>query len=250
MTIAANDILAIEARMIRAWPALESVAVGQWQMRFALGYSKRANSVTPLADGATLDDAQLAQIETAYRARRIRPTIRIFSFVDAGLDQNLERRGYGLVDPTVAMTADLTRQYRADERVHFLPRVSSAWANDNASAYGGEKSNSDHLHAILSRIEQPTAFATLTDRGTDCAWGIAVADSGFVGLQDIVVKPSARGRNLGKALVKSLIAWGQANGARHAYLHRLANNHAARRLYEGFGFSESHTLHYRVQPLA
>lgn len=250
MTMTANDILAIEARMIRAWPALESVAVGDWHMRFAQGYSKRANSVTPLADGATLDDAQLAQIETAYRARGIKPAVRLFSFVDARLNQRLERRGYALVDPTVAMTADLTGQDRADERVHFFSRVSPAWASENARAYGGEKSNDEHLHAILSRIEQPAAFATLTDDGVDCAWGIAVADSGFVGLQDIVVKPSARGRNIGKALVKSLIAWGQANGARHAYLHRLANNDAARRLYEGLGFSDSHTLHYRVQPLA
>lgn len=247
MPIAPEDILAIEARMLRAWPALETEQIGGWQMRFANGYSKRANSVTPMTDGASLDDQQLQRIEQAYRTRGIKPTVRIFPFSDAALDNRLSERSYSLVDPTVAMLAALDKKYGIDPRVTFLPRVTDPWAAANASAYGGEKSNHDHLFAILSRIEQPAAFATLSDNGIDCAWGIAVADSGFVGLQDIVVSPQARGRKIGRALVQSLIAWGQTQKAARAYLHRLASNEPARALYAGLGFSDAYSLHYRVQ---
>lgn len=249
MGMSADDILAIEARMMRAWPALESETHDRWMMRFANGYSKRANSVTPLAAGASLDAADLQKIEAAYRARAIKPAIRIFDFVDHGLDARLAARGYALVDPTVAMIADQILPDTADPRVHFLPAVTREWAAANASAYGGEKSNDDHLHAILARIRQPAAFAILTDEGVDCAWGIAVCDSGHVGLQDIVVSPAARGRTIGRALVQSLMAWGRAHGASKAYLHRLASNEPARALYRGLGFSDAYALHYRVQPL-
>ncbi|MGL4324845.1 MAG: GNAT family N-acetyltransferase [Beijerinckiaceae bacterium] len=248
--MAAADILAIEARMLRAWPAIESQRHGEWLMRFANGYSKRANSVTPMnaaADAADLTDRDLATIERAYQARGIAATIRMFPFAAPDLDARLHQRGYVLIDPTVAMIAPLQQPVDADARVTIMPRVTPSWASANAAAYGGEKSNDGHLFDILSRITQPAAFATLTHQNEDVAWGIAVADSGYAGLQDIVVKPSARGQKMGLALVRSLLAWAQEKGAHSAYLHRLASNTAAQKLYRHLGFSDGYGLHYRVK---
>ncbi|MGL4495380.1 MAG: GNAT family N-acetyltransferase [Beijerinckiaceae bacterium] len=246
MTFTADKIIAIETRMLRAWPAIEAQDFGPWRMRFANGYSKRANSLTPLTVGADLGDADIAAVIAHYRSRNIRPCIRMFSFCAPALDARLERHGFSIVDPTGVMTRALDQRISTDPRVSILTRVTRGWANANAGAYGGEKSNAEFLFEILSRITQPAIFATLNDNGEDIAWGIAVADSGFVGLQDIVVSPSARGRGAGKGLCQSLLAWGAAQGAHTAYLHRLDSNGAARNLYGALGFADAYGMHQRI----
>ena len=47
----------LESRLINAWPSFDYQTYDGWMVRFAGGYSKRANSATPLVQGATLDDA-------------------------------------------------------------------------------------------------------------------------------------------------------------------------------------------------
>ena len=44
---------------------------------FAGGYSKRANSATPLVPGATLDDALMDHIIEQFLRANIRPTFRL-----------------------------------------------------------------------------------------------------------------------------------------------------------------------------
>ncbi|RYE31750.1 MAG: GNAT family N-acetyltransferase, partial [Hyphomicrobiales bacterium] len=56
-------VLGCERRIINAWPALSTLIVGDWVLRFANGYSGRANSATPLSYGAALDAAMLDLIE-------------------------------------------------------------------------------------------------------------------------------------------------------------------------------------------
>lgn len=79
-------------------------------------------------------------------------------------------------------------------------------------------------------------------------FGLAVTDRGMVGLFDIVVAPSERGRGHGRALTRSLLAWGRSAGAHTGYLQVREANDAARRLYAGLGFIEAYRYHYRVPP--
>lgn len=56
----------------RAWQPLESEPLGDWTLRAAAGFTRRANSVLPLGDpGIPLDDA-LARV-TSWYARRSLP---------------------------------------------------------------------------------------------------------------------------------------------------------------------------------
>ena len=81
-----------------------------------------------------------------------------------------------------------------------------------ASAYGGDKSDDSILIEIVSRIRQTKAFATLDLDDEPVAWGLAVAERGYVGLYDIVVKPDLRGLGLSRTIVTELMAWGRGAG--------------------------------------
>lgn len=50
------------------------------------------------------------------------------------------------------------------------------------------------------------------------------------------VAPEVRGRGVGAALVRSLVAWARARGVRRVVLDVGMHNTSARRLYEGLGF--------------
>ena len=104
------------------------------------------------------------------------------------------------------------------------------------------------LSEIVSRIRQPVGFATLSLDEENVAWGMAVAERGYVGLYDIVVAPDLRGLGLSRRLVTSLMAWGRDQGARRAYLQVRESNEVARTLYRSLGFADAYHYTHRVAP--
>ena len=58
-----DDILYIEERSLNAHPAIETQFYDGWVLRFAGGYTKRANSVNPLYVGALPLDEKIAFCE-------------------------------------------------------------------------------------------------------------------------------------------------------------------------------------------
>src|ERR687893_2174727 len=97
----------LETRLINAWPALEVQIVDIWVVRFAKGYSKRANSASPLVAGASLDDAAIDQIVAEFEAHRLRPTFRLTGLQAPDVDERLARRGFVEFEPTYGMVAPL-----------------------------------------------------------------------------------------------------------------------------------------------
>ncbi|MBN9061695.1 MAG: hypothetical protein BGP06_20910 [Rhizobiales bacterium 65-9] len=238
---------AIEERTLNAWPAIETLIAGDWMLRFANGYSKRANSASTLAPGAAMDDAAIDWLIARSDDWNVPPTVRLTPLCAPGLDARLERRGFAAIEPTFGMIAPLDAGApAADARVRFAPRAEADWMAANAAAYGGVKADAAKLAAILSRIRPKAAFATLSDEGGPAAWGIAVAERGYVGLQDITVAPARRGGGLGRALVVSLMAWGRDAGAQRAYLHVAATNEPARALYRSLGFVDVYRITHRA----
>lgn len=53
-------------------------------------------------------------------------------------------------------------------------------------------------------------------------------------LEDLYVRPEARGRSVGHALIENLIEMGQAKGWARVYWHTETGNSPARRLYDRF----------------
>ncbi len=244
----------LETRLINAWPSLECQLAHGWILRFAKGYSKRANAATPLIPGVSLSDDLIDHVVRQFDAQKIRPCFRLTSLQADDVDGRLAGRGFEEIEPTFGMVAELADlpadEIAAEHAVRVDREVDPRWVRAAASAYGGDKTDDSILIEIVSRIRQTKAFATLDLDDEPVAWGLAVAERGYVGLYDIVVKPDLRGLGLSRTIVTELMAWGRAQGAARAYLQVREENEVARALYRSLGFSDAYRYTHRVRPLA
>jgi ribosomal protein S18 acetylase RimI-like enzyme len=241
-------VRALEERLINAWPAFEIEVADGWILRFAEGYSKRANAATPLVPGAQVDPGLIDHVLHAFEERGVAPCFRLTGIEDRRCEEVLAAKGLVDFDPSVCMVAPLGAELELDPSVEMRTAPKPNWIEAAANSYGGEKANADRLGRIVRLIRQPAAFATLSLDGEASAWGLAVAERGYVGLYDIVVAPSLRGFGLGRRLVVSLMAWGRDQGASHAYLQVREANEVAAALYASLGFETGYRYTHRVLP--
>jgi len=238
----------LESRLINAWPSFDYQTYDGWMVRFAGGYSKRANSATPLVQGATLDDALVDHVIEQFLRVNIRPTFRLNGLEHPDADALLKDRGFLEIEPTRVMVARIGEDCPVDADVTLQEQPSRAWVHGASHSYGGDKSDDAMLTQIVSRIRQKAAFATLLLDERPVAWGLGVAERGYVGLYDIVVAPDLRGIGLGRRVVGSLIAWGCREGAHSAYLQVRAENEIAGSLYSALGFDVAYEYTHRLMP--
>lgn len=241
-------VAACETRLVNAWPCFESQLADGWILRFAGGYSKRANSATPILAGATLDAALIDHILAQYAAHRIQPVFRLTSLEAPHCDALLAERGFASFEPSYGMVAPLTDEHLPDPEVQIATVPDETWVRETAAAYGGDKAHPDLLMRIVSRIRQRAGFATVTLDERSVAWGLAVAERGFLGLFDIVVAPELRGLGLSRTVVNGLLGWGRVQGCHTAYLQVREANNVARDLYRSLGFTDAYRYTHRIAP--
>lgn len=245
MTDPPPSALEVEQAGLRAWPALESRLLGDWHLRAAGGYTKRANGVTVLgAPDRSLDQA-VDLFEAWMHARDLPPIFRLPSFVpENGLAALLAARGYAPLDPTTVMTRPLPEGTQEDPAVHPVPPA--AWLEARA-ALRGRPSPPVHVQ-MLGAIETDLRCALLWQETGPVAFGMAVVDGPLVGLFDLYTAPDVRRLGLGSRLLGTLLSWGHEAGARHAYLQVMESNAGAHAMYARLGFMGLYSYHYLTTP--
>lgn len=235
----------IEERALRAWPALNTVLIGGWEVRLAAGCTKRANSANAIDPVLPFEDVRRS-VEAIYAAHGQPSIFRLTPLAPPYADQALDGAGYRLVDPSLVMSAELPA-IAASPAVTIEDAPTAAWREGIART----KAIAPHLRPVHDRIVTAitprAAFATLTVDGETAGYGIAVCDRGWLGLFDVVVAQAHRGQGHGRPLTQTLLAWGRAHGATAAYLQVSADNEAALGLYHNLGFSEVYRYHYRIR---
>jgi len=111
----------LERLAFRARPALETIEIDGWVLRFAGGYTKRANSVNPQFSSTLPAEEKIARCESEYRARGLPTIFRLTPFSQPPeLDEILERSGYTLLDRSVVLTAPLDRPFPSSDEVRSV----------------------------------------------------------------------------------------------------------------------------------
>lgn len=243
------QVRAIEERAFNAWPALQTLLVDGWIMRFADGYTKRANSINAWQPAISMA-ALLPHAASLYAARRLPIIVRVTPLADPEADPHLASLGFARIDETIVMSKVLppvSAQMR-DDGVSIEMSLTPDWANGFADANAVSTRNRAVHDRMLALVPPPVAFARMSREGEALAWGLAVVERGSVGLFDIVTLAGARRQGAARRLVTALLAWASDRGARNAYLQVVAQNAPAIALYRQLGFAVAYRYHYRIAP--
>jgi Tfp pilus tip-associated adhesin PilY1 len=109
----------LEERLINVWPAINTLMMDGWAVRFANGYSARANSASALVRGAVLSDRTRVAIEDLYARAGVARQIRLTPVADASVEAALLANGYHVKNEAQCMVAALS----SSEHHHGSPDV-------------------------------------------------------------------------------------------------------------------------------
>jgi N-acetylglutamate synthase len=240
----------IESIHAETWPAIETWDYDGWQLRFARGYTKRANSITTTVPGGRPLDTKIDACEAAYEARHIAPVFRLPSTADLStIDQTLEGKGYAKLDKTSIRVASLEASLppRGDE-INVARQLTDEWLTHQVTWNGLNAEQRAAFAAIAGGIRRPAAFALLWSGAVAVAAGLAVRQGELLCLHSIITAPTQRGRSFGRAITRGLMRWGLTHGTTLAWLQVVKDNAPARHLYNTLGFGrEIYRYHYRAR---
>jgi ribosomal protein S18 acetylase RimI-like enzyme len=243
-----RTIAGIELLAHRTWPCAKTAQVGEWVLRAAGGFTRRANSCLPLGDpGLPLGEA-VDRVESWYRSESVEPCFKILPGTAPELDLLLQDRGWSVATPSRTLSRPLR-----DVPESIPPELSASAIPDadwlrTVSLWDSESPEKARLHAELALRIPSAGFLRWTVPAGLVAVGLVALEGSESFLYDVVVHPEVRGKGIGRAFCQAAISWAAACGTGRMALQVLESNVAARALYASLGFLETHAYHYRTRP--
>jgi ribosomal protein S18 acetylase RimI-like enzyme len=240
-------IAEVEAAGYACWPARETLSYDGWELRYADGFSGRANSVLPVGESSLSLETKLRFCHEWFDRRGVRLEVRCTPLCEPGIDDELAARGYAIDRPTHVMVGDLDGSAASRwDRIGTTPDGRWCQAMSRLLSIGEERRPG--WEGIIERIALPAAHVLVANGDDEVAGGLGVVDGPWLGLFEIVVAPGWRRRGYGREVTRSLLAWGRKSGARRAFLQVVASNAPAIALYETLGFQRVYSYWYRRPP--
>ena len=247
--MSAEHVALVEGILQSAWPALGSEMVDGWLVRTSKGYTKRANSVTPLYQGFLGQDARIDYCESRLSANGL-PSIFKLTAVHGELDIELGLRGYEKIEQSLVMALPLHekpggRGYLPDPDAELHMWLTEEWLSAFCRFNKVSPNQREIAGEMLSRMPFAAAFTLLKKGRQIMAVGLAVQILNHVVLFDIASHPDHRREGYGRRLLTTLLAWGHGVNANAALLQVVSTNTAALALYKEFEFVEQYRYWYR-----
>lgn len=250
-----NLIRQLEEISGNGWTAPHQQMYDGWLVRYANGYTRRANSVYPLYRGNMSLTDKIAYAEQFYAQRGL-PTV--FKLTEAAeppeLDSALAECDYSVSGRTSVQVRALTGATLSHpipaEMLDTRPYASRLWLDAVYEMNAVRPIYQPVLHDMLTKyLLMPSHFVLLWQETRVIAAALMVFERGYAGIFDVVVHPEWRARGVGRALMEYLLVAAQQSDAHTAYLQVAYENTRAWRLYERLGFHEEYRYWYREKPL-
>ncbi|NGO81437.1 GNAT family N-acetyltransferase [Streptomyces sp. YC504] len=248
----------------RSWQPVESERLGDWELRAADGFTRRANSVLALGDPGMPLDRALAFVREWYAERGLPAFVQTSTGAEGThelLCAELESRGWaaethaqvriGGLAPVGDIDADV-------DRVRLSRTCDEAWlsryqrgAGRSPSVRGGGRATGGRFGegspAVLKVLHNGPSvwFASVpTDGGAPAAIGRCVVDGRWAGFMAVEVDPAYRRQGLATSVMTALARKALDEGASAAWLQVEADNAGAQAMYDAMGFAVHHHYHY------
>ncbi|MEV0924153.1 GNAT family N-acetyltransferase [Streptomyces spongiicola] len=230
----------------RAWQPVETEALGEWVLRAASGFTRRANSVLPLGDPGIPLDGALTRVRHWYTRRGLSAYVQTAT----GAEGTQERLCAGLAE------RGWEREVSAELRVGGLAQVGDLEADvarvrlarspDEPWLRRYQRFSVPGPHVLKVLGSGPSVwFATIPgESDTPAAIGRCVVDGRWAGFMAVEVDPAQRRQGLARAVMAALARRAMDEGASAAWLQVESDNDGARALYEGMGFTIHHLYHH------
>ncbi|MCZ0209198.1 GNAT family N-acetyltransferase [Streptomyces sp. UMAF16] len=236
----------------RAWPPVESEPLGDWELRAAAGFTRRANSALPLGGPGLGLDAALDAVRRWYGERGLPARVQTATGAEGTqelLCAELERRGWVREVTAEVWTGALApvADRAGGEGVALSRTADEAWL-----ARYRRKGVSEVALRVLHG--GPSVwFATVPGAGggePPAAIGRCVVDGRWAGFAAVEVDPARRREGLATEVMAALARRALDEGASAAWLQVEADNEGARALYRALGFLPHHAYHHYRAPEA
>ncbi|MEF2967706.1 GNAT family N-acetyltransferase [Paenibacillus sp. M1] len=243
------DYKMIEELALNNWPALTTLLYDGWVLRFAEGYTKRSNSVSPLYGSGSDLELKIGACEKIYAEQGIRIAFKITPFVQPEhLDAVLERKGYSLIDETSMQTLALDNLSEPRLKdVRITGEAGGEWLDAYARMGRLTPAQLATAQRMFANIKTKAGYMAQYHNGHIVSCGLGVVERDYIGLYGIMTDAEYRNRGFGEQMILNLLQWGKANGANHSYLAVVANNAPAQALYAKIGYKEVYRHWYRVK---
>lgn len=243
-----TPIKTLEEISLNAWHPLQQMIYDGWILRFADGYTKRANSINPLYPGNQKIAEKVSKCEQIYLDQNLKPIFRITPLANEELDLTLANFGYEKKDVSSVQTLDLLSfSPQSTNSIKICTELEQEWLDNLVHLSKIPMQNWEALTRILLNIVPEKCFALLEKENQIVACGLGVLERQYIGLFEIVTAKNKQRRGYAKELILNILNWGKQKGATQAYLQVILNNQSAVNLYTKLGFKESYQYFYRIK---
>ncbi|MFE0253595.1 GNAT family N-acetyltransferase [Streptomyces sp. NPDC059010] len=229
----------------RAWRPVESERLGEWELRAASGFTRRANSALPLGDPGLPLPAALDAVRRWYGDRGLPAYVQTATGAEGTqelLCAELERLGW-------------VREVSAEMWIGALAPVADrdegagvVLSREADEAWLGRYQRKGVSEVALKVLASGPSvwFATVPGAagGAPAAIGRCVVDGRWAGFAAVEVDPALRRQGLATRVMAALARQALDEGASAAWLQVETENAGARGLYAGMGFAAHHAYHH------
>jgi ribosomal protein S18 acetylase RimI-like enzyme len=247
----------LEITCSRAWPPLVEEPLGTWRLRWADGFTGRANSALAVGDpGRAVPEALRAVCDFAHD-RGIPPMVQVIrdspnerAIVAEGWSQaTRHHRGHEVVVLTAPLAAGRIFPRESDASGPSDASFSAKVADEPTRGWWelalGPGEDTDAARSVLTGGKVGYGVATTADGTTAGVVRGALVD-GWLHVGRLEVGPAFRRRGLASALMGALHTWGAEHGADRTVLQVAEGNSGALALYAGLGYAPHHRYRYWV----
>ncbi len=243
--ISAHDV---QRHSLTGWLAWHE-PLGEWTLRRADGFTRRANSCHAVGDPGMPIQQAAQRIIGFAAAHDIPPLAQV---IDGSAEERaLQRLGWVSTDqPTAVLTSRLA-DFLEGRPAGPVAKITETLQPNWEEAYHRSRPNSadpDIVRMILAG-NPPRAFAAVAGQGwDDHSELIAIArghrSEDWLGLASIWTRSEHRQRGLATAMMAALGHWAARQGARYVYLQVATVNEPGIAAYLSLGFIHHHAYRY------